>query len=103
MQNHWQKNCHIFISLQVLIAVAQKVKCIYLGILKCLILTVNICCILFQTMQLLQNGALSRATASTNMNVQSSRSHAIFTLHVKQHRMVPNEVFLVYCKLSENT
>ncbi|XP_071121574.1 kinesin-like protein KIF21A isoform X5 [Mytilus edulis] len=43
------------------------------------------------TMQLLQNGALSRATASTNMNVQSSRSHAIFTLHVKQHRMVPNE------------
>ncbi|CAG2214011.1 KIF21 [Mytilus edulis] len=46
---------------------------------------------LSDTMQLLQNGALSRATASTNMNVQSSRSHAIFTLHVKQHRMVPNE------------
>ena len=43
-------------------------------------------------MQLLHNGALSRATASTNMNVQSSRSHAIFTLFIKQHRVVQNEV-----------
>lgn len=43
------------------------------------------------TMKLLHNGALSRATASTNMNVQSSRSHAIFTLHIKQHRIVQNE------------
>lgn len=40
------------------------------------------------TIQLLKGGALSRATASTKMNVQSSRSHAIFTLHIRQDRMV---------------
>ncbi|CAH1785793.1 unnamed protein product [Owenia fusiformis] len=40
------------------------------------------------TMQCLKVGALSRTTASTNMNATSSRSHAIFTLHVKQHRVV---------------
>ncbi|XP_062570357.1 kinesin-like protein KIF21A isoform X3 [Saccostrea cucullata] len=43
------------------------------------------------TMECLKNGALSRATASTNMNSQSSRSHAIFTLHIKQQRMVHDE------------
>ncbi|OBS83545.1 hypothetical protein A6R68_22465, partial [Neotoma lepida] len=32
-------------------------------------------------MQCLKLGALSRTTASTQMNVQSSRSHAIFTIH----------------------
>jgi len=31
---------------------------------------------------------LSRTTASTQMNSQSSHSHAIFTLHIKQQRMV---------------
>ncbi|KAG0424261.1 hypothetical protein HPB47_028510, partial [Ixodes persulcatus] len=36
----------------------------------------------------LESGALSRTTASTAMNVQSSRSHAIFTLHIKQQRVV---------------
>lgn len=36
----------------------------------------------------MQQGALSRTTASTNMNAQSSRSHAIFTIHVKQQRVV---------------
>ncbi|XP_033100034.1 kinesin-like protein KIF21A isoform X6 [Anneissia japonica] len=40
------------------------------------------------TLQALQAGALSRTTACTNMNAQSSRSHAIFTLHVKQQRLV---------------
>ncbi|CAE1242663.1 KIF4_21_27 [Acanthosepion pharaonis] len=40
------------------------------------------------TIQLLKGGALSRATASTKMNVQSSRSHAIFTLHIRQDRVV---------------
>ena len=30
---------------------------------------------------------LLRTTASTNMNDQSSRSHAIFTLYVQQQRM----------------
>ncbi|XP_064634867.1 kinesin-like protein KIF21A isoform X2 [Lineus longissimus] len=43
------------------------------------------------TMHCLKVGALCRTTASTNMNSQSSRSHAIFTLHVKQQRVVPAE------------
>jgi kinesin family protein 4/21/27 len=41
-----------------------------------------------EALQCLRLGALSRTTASTQMNTQSSRSHAIFTLHVKQQRMV---------------
>ncbi|CAN8004695.1 unnamed protein product [Ixodes hexagonus] len=41
-----------------------------------------------QVMKCLESGALSRTTASTAMNVQSSRSHAIFTLHIKQQRVV---------------
>ena len=41
----------------------------------------------FQILSVLQEGALSRTTASTNMNATSSRSHAIFTVHVKHHRM----------------
>ncbi|KAJ8050109.1 Kinesin-like protein KIF21A [Holothuria leucospilota] len=41
-----------------------------------------------ETLQCLKGGALSRTTASTNMNTQSSRSHAIFTLHIKQQRVV---------------
>eukprot|EP00069_Balaena_mysticetus_P020552 bmy_12946T0 len=40
-------------------------------------------------MQCLKLGALSRTTASTQMNVQSSRSHAIFTIHLCQTRMCP--------------
>ena len=47
-----------------------------------------ILCFLFQTLNCLQQGALSRTTASTNMNAQSSRSHAIFAIHVKQQRVV---------------
>lgn len=42
-------------------------------------------------LQCLRLGALSRTTASTQMNTQSSRSHAIFTLHIKQQRLVPSE------------
>ncbi|KTF93726.1 hypothetical protein cypCar_00043822 [Cyprinus carpio] len=38
-------------------------------------------------MQCLRLGALSRTTASTQMNVQSSRSHAIFTIHLCQVRV----------------
>lgn len=38
-------------------------------------------------MQCLKMGALSRTTASTQMNVQSSRSHAIFTIHLCQVRV----------------
>ncbi|XP_030849424.1 kinesin-like protein KIF21B isoform X3 [Strongylocentrotus purpuratus] len=41
-----------------------------------------------ETLQALQGGALSRTTASTKMNSQSSRSHAIFTLHIKQQRLI---------------
>ncbi|TNM91392.1 hypothetical protein fugu_019772 [Takifugu bimaculatus] len=40
-----------------------------------------------EMMQCLKIGALSRTTASTQMNVQSSRSHAIFTIHLCQVRV----------------
>ncbi|KAG7215946.1 hypothetical protein INR49_031542 [Caranx melampygus] len=40
-----------------------------------------------EMMQCLKLGALSRTTASTQMNVQSSRSHAIFTIHLCQVRV----------------
>ncbi|KAJ8986221.1 hypothetical protein NQ317_009927 [Molorchus minor] len=44
-----------------------------------------------EALQCLRLGALSRTTASTQMNTQSSRSHAIFTLHIKQQRLVHSE------------
>lgn len=44
-----------------------------------------------EALQCLRLGALSRTTASTQMNSQSSRSHAIFTLHIKQQRLVTVE------------
>ncbi|XP_043932542.1 kinesin-like protein KIF21B isoform X2 [Protopterus annectens] len=43
-----------------------------------------------ELIQCLKQGALSRTTASTQMNVQSSRSHAIFTIHVCQMRACSN-------------
>uniref|UniRef100_A0A8C0C046 Kinesin family member 21A n=1 Tax=Buteo japonicus TaxID=224669 RepID=A0A8C0C046_9AVES len=43
-----------------------------------------------EMMQCLKLGALSRTTASTQMNVQSSRSHAIFTIHLCQTRVCPD-------------
>jgi len=46
-----------------------------------------LCCVLLQLIQCLKQGALSRTTASTQMNVQSSRSHAIFTIHLCQMRV----------------
>ncbi|XP_065898994.1 kinesin-like protein KIF21A isoform X2 [Dysidea avara] len=39
-----------------------------------------------ETLGYLKDGALCRRTGSTNMNAQSSRSHAIFTLHMTQTR-----------------
>nr|XP_033815209.1 kinesin-like protein KIF21A isoform X2 [Geotrypetes seraphini] len=42
-----------------------------------------------EMMQCLKLGALSRTTASTQMNVQSSRSHAIFTILLCQTRLCP--------------
>lgn len=44
-----------------------------------------------EALECLRIGALSRTTASTQMNTQSSRSHAIFTLHIKQQRLVPSD------------
>jgi len=38
------------------------------------------------TLMCLKTGAFNRTTASTNMNDQSSRSHAIFTLYLQQQR-----------------
>lgn len=40
-----------------------------------------------QLTQCLRQGALSRTTASTQMNLQSSRSHAVFTIHLCQTRL----------------
>uniref|UniRef100_A0A672NS63 Kinesin family member 21B n=1 Tax=Sinocyclocheilus grahami TaxID=75366 RepID=A0A672NS63_SINGR len=42
-----------------------------------------------EMLQCLKLGALSRTTASTQMNAQSSRSHAIFTIHLCQMRVCP--------------
>ncbi|KZS05819.1 Kinesin-like protein [Daphnia magna] len=42
-----------------------------------------------EAMHCLHMGALARTTASTQMNAQSSRSHAIFTLHIRQQRLAP--------------
>ncbi|XP_034236761.1 kinesin-like protein KIF21A isoform X2 [Thrips palmi] len=44
-----------------------------------------------EALQCLRLGALSRTTASTQMNSQSSRSHAIFTIYIKQERVVKIE------------
>ncbi len=35
-------------------------------------------------------GISNRAVAATRMNASSSRSHAIFTIHVQQRRLVPS-------------
>ncbi|KAH9625602.1 hypothetical protein KSS87_017077 [Heliosperma pusillum] len=40
----------------------------------------------------LEQGSLSRATGSTNMNNQSSRSHAIFTITLEQMRKINNAI-----------
>ena len=44
-----------------------------------------------ETMGALKQGAFNRTTASTNMNDQSSRSHAIFTLYIQQQRQAKAE------------
>uniref|UniRef100_A0A8B9RMQ7 Kinesin family member 21B n=1 Tax=Astyanax mexicanus TaxID=7994 RepID=A0A8B9RMQ7_ASTMX len=44
-----------------------------------------------ELLQCLKLGALSRTTASTQMNAQSSRSHAIFTIHLCQMRVCPHD------------
>ncbi|XP_055795509.1 kinesin-like protein KIF21B isoform X4 [Salvelinus fontinalis] len=44
-----------------------------------------------EMMQCLKLGAMCRTTASTQMNVQSSRSHAIFTIHLCQVRVCASD------------
>ncbi|VDL70027.1 unnamed protein product [Nippostrongylus brasiliensis] len=60
---------------------------------------------LHSTLEILRNGALNRTVAATNMNEQSSRSHAIFSLLLKQQRVVPQsgdapstQVYFNYCR-----
>lgn len=48
-----------------------------------------------EAMHCLHMGALARTTASTQMNAQSSRSHAIFTLHIRQQRLAPTQVRII--------
>jgi len=45
-----------------------------------------------QILDALKKGSRHRTTAATKMNETSSRSHAIFTVLIKQQRMVPMEV-----------
>uniref|UniRef100_A0A4W3HRB1 Kinesin-like protein KIF21A n=1 Tax=Callorhinchus milii TaxID=7868 RepID=A0A4W3HRB1_CALMI len=57
-----------------------------------------------EMMQCLKLGALCRTTASTQMNVQSSRSHAIFTIHLCQMRVcVKTDVSFQIVTISEST
>ena len=57
-----------------------------------------------ETMQCLKQGAFNRTTASTNMNDQSSRSHAIFTIYIQQQRQakVDNNPFHLELPEDEN-
>lgn len=43
-----------------------------------------------KTLNILKHGAKIRSTGATNMNLQSSRSHAIFTLNIKQKYLIKN-------------
>ena len=46
----------------------------------------------FDIEELINRGNLNRTTASTNMNDQSSRSHAIFTIKFAQAKLVENNI-----------
>jgi len=54
-----------------------------------------------ETMQSLKGGAFNRTTASTNMNDQSSRSHAIFTLYIQQQRQAKSDNNPFHLELDE--
>ena len=41
-----------------------------------------------EALEVLHNGAVNRTTASTQMNSTSSRSHAIFSIHIKQTSII---------------
>ena len=55
-----------------------------------------------ETMQCLKQGAFNRTTASTNMNDQSSRSHAIFTLFIQQQRQAKTDNNPFHLELDED-
>ncbi|KAK7067055.1 Chromosome-associated kinesin kif4a [Halocaridina rubra] len=44
-----------------------------------------------ETMRCLEQGALNRATGATAMNARSSRSHAIFSLHIEQRNKIEGD------------
>ena len=52
-------------------------------------------------MQALKQGAFNRTTASTNMNDQSSRSHAIFTVYIQQQRQAKSDNNPFHLELDE--
>jgi kinesin family protein 4/21/27 len=54
-----------------------------------------------ETMQALKQGAFNRTTASTNMNDQSSRSHAIFTIYIQQQRQAKTDNNPFHLELDE--
>ena len=56
-----------------------------------------------ETLEILKRGALSRSVGSTNMNAQSSRSHAIFTLIIVQQRPIVQVVSFNLIKYSQTT
>jgi kinesin family protein 4/21/27 len=49
-------------------------------------------------MECLQKGTLGRTTKSTDMNLVSSRSHAVFTITLRQRRMVSDEMGVLTLK-----
>lgn len=58
---------------------------------------------IFKTLEILKGGSLRRTVASTNMNEQSSRSHAIFSMFIAQKRVPEGVEFnvspLIYTSL----
>lgn len=56
-----------------------------------------------ELMGLLQKGSIARTTASTDMNSTSSRSHAIFSIILKQSQIESEETFVESTTLSDQT
>ena len=51
-----------------------------------------------QMLTLLDQGSINRTTAATMMNESSSRSHAIFTIFIEQHRYNQEEEGFILAK-----
>lgn len=56
-----------------------------------------------ELMGLLQKGSIARTTASTDMNSTSSRSHAIFSIILKQFKVESDGTFVENTILSDQT